>query len=149
MTDLRELNKDERISKLYEHHRDYHINMNSLNPIFIRPIKDEIALEFFEGIQENILLITDSPSFEYTYEENGKKYTKNFKVYASSFNSIEEAIEKINKIEDYEFIAFYSISKSEFNINVDSVSVRYAIIEDYVTKKIIERDNKIDSILKK
>ncbi len=149
MTDLRDLNKDERISKLYEHHLDYHSNMNSLNTLFISPIKDEIALEFFEGIQENILLITDSPSFEYTYEENGKNYTKNFKVYASSFNSIEEAIEELNKIEDYEFIAFYSISKSEFNINVDSVSVRYVIIEDYVTKSIIERDNKIDSILKK
>lgn len=149
MTDLRDLNKEERINKLYEHHIDYHKNMNSLNPLFESSIKNEIVLDLFEGIQEKILLIADSPSFDYFYDENGKKYTKSFKVAASSFNNVREAIEFFNRIEEHEFIAFYSVSKSGFTINQDNVSVRYAIIEDYVTKKIIERDNKIDSILKK
>jgi len=149
MTDLKDLNKEERVNKLYDHHINYHKNMNSLNLLFESSIKDEVALEFFEGIQEKTLIITDSPAFEYFYNENGKKYVKCFKVAASSFDNVQLAIKFLNEIEDHEFIAFYSITKSEFSINQDSVSVRYVIIEDYVTKKIIERDNKIDSILKK
>lgn len=150
MTNLRDLNKEDRIKTLIEHHINYNSTLSSISSsIFIdsHTSIDELT-ELFEGIQEKTLYIATSPSFEFLYKENGKVYSKNYKTDTYSYNSIEEAIIKINNIEEYECIAFYSISKNSMSFQ-GGFNLRYAIIEDEIAKKIIERDNKIDSILKK
>lgn len=154
MTNLRDLNEEERVFALIEHHTNYNSNMSFISSssfIDSHTSIDELK-EFFRGIQEKTLYIVTSPSFD-LYEENGKYY-RNHSVKMYSYNSIEEAILKMTNIEEYERIAFYSISKNSmsdvksFGIS-DGFNIRYSIIEDEISKKIIERDNKIDSILKK
>jgi len=150
MTNLRDLNKEDRIKTLIEHHINYNSTLSSISSsIFIdsHTSIDELT-ELFEGIQEKTLYIATSPAFEFLYKENGKVYSKNYKTDTYSYNSIEDAIIKINNIEEYECIAFYSISKNSMSFQ-GGFNLRYAIIEDEIAKKIIERDNKIDSILKK
>ena len=150
MTNLRDLNKEDRIKTLIEHHINYNSTLSSISSsIFIdsHTSIDELT-ELFEGIQEKTLYIATSPSFEFLYKENGKVYSKNYRTDTYSYNSIEQAIIKINNIEEYECIAFYSISKNSMSFQ-GGFNLRYAIIEDEIAKKIIERDNKIDSILKK
>lgn len=146
MTNLRDLNKEERINTLIEHHFNYNSSLSSISSFsFIESHTsiDELT-ELFEGIQEKTLYIATSPAFDYSYTENGELYSKNYNVNTYSYNSTEQAIIKINNIEEYECIAFYSISK-----NIEGgFNIRYAIIEDEITKKIIERDSKINSILK-
>lgn len=150
MTNLRDLNKEYRIKTLIEHHINYNSAMSSISSVsFIdsHTSIDELT-EFFEGIQEKTLYIATSPAFDLLYNENGKEYLKNYKVSTTSYKSIEQAIVKINNIEEYECIAFYSISKNSMSFQ-GGFNIRYSIIEDEIAKKIIERDNKIDSILKK
>lgn len=150
MTNLRDLNKEDRIKTLIEHHINYSSTLSSISSsIFIdsHTSIDELT-ELFEGIQEKTLYIATSPAFEFLYKENGKVYSKNYRTDTYSYNSIEQAIIKINNIEEYECIAFYSISKNSMSFQ-GGFNLRYAIIEDEIAKKIIERDNKIDSILKK
>lgn len=150
MTNLRDLNKEDRIKTLIEHHINYNSTLSSISSVsFIdsHTSIDELK-EFFEGIQEKTLYIATSPSFEFLYKENGKEYFKNYKTQTYSYNSIKQAIIKINNIEEYKCIAFYSISKNSMSFQ-GGFNLRYAIIEDEIAKKIIERDNKIDSILKK
>ena len=103
--------------------------------------------EFFEGIQEKTIYIATSPAFDLSQNENGKEYLKSYNVNTHSYNSIEQAIIKMMNMEEYECIVFYSISKNSMSFQV-GFNLRYAIIEDEIAKKIIERDNKIDSILK-
>lgn len=149
MTNLRDLNKEDRIKTLIEHHINYNSTLSSISSsIFIdsHTSIDELT-ELFEGIQEKTLYIATSPAFEFLYKENGKVYSKNYRTDTYSYNSIEQAIIKINNIEEYECIAFYSISKNSMSFQ-GGFNLRYAIIEDEIAKKIIERDNKIDSILK-
>lgn len=150
MTNLRDLNKEERINTLIEHHFNYNSSLSSISSFsFIdsHTSIDELT-ELFEGIQEKTLYIATSPAFDYSYTENGELYSKNYNVNTYSYNSTEQAIIKMNNIEEYECIAFYSISKNSMSFQ-GGFNLRYAIIEDEIAKKIIERDNKIDSILKK
>ena len=150
MTNLRDLNKEERINTLIEHHFNYNSSLSSISSVsFIdsHTSIDELT-ELFEGIQEKTLYITNSPAFDFLYKENGKEYFKNYSVNTYTYNSTEQAIIKMNNIEEYECIAFYSISKNSMSFQ-GGFNLRYAIIEDEIAKKIIERDNKIDSILKK
>ena len=147
MTNLRDLNEEERVFALIEHHINYNSNMSFISSssfIDSHTSIDELK-DFFIGIQEKTLYITNSPSFD-LYEENGKYY-RNYRVNTYSYNSIEHSIIKMMNIEEYEFIAFYSISKNSMSFQ-GGFNLRYAIIEDEIAKKIIERDNKIDSILK-
>ena len=155
MTNLRDLNEEERVFALTEHHINYNSNMSSISSssfIDSHTSIDELK-EFFRGIQEKTLYIATSPSFEFLYKENVKGYFKNYRVDTYSYNSLEQAIIKMMNIEEYECIAFYSISKNgtsdgkSFGISY-GFNIRYSIIEDEIAKKIIERDNKIDSILK-
>ena len=149
MTNLRDLNKEERINTLIEHHFNYNSSLSSISSFsFIdsHTSIDELT-ELFEGIQEKTLYIATSPAFDYSYTENGELYSKFYNVNTYSYNSIEQAIIKMNNIEEYECIAFYSISKNSMSFQ-GGFNLRYAIIEDEIAKKIIERDNKIDSILK-
>ena len=149
MINLRYLNKEERINTLIEHHFNYNSSLSSISSFsFIdsHTSIDELT-ELFEGIQEKTLYIATSPAFDYSYTENGELYSKNYNVNTYSYNSTEQAIIKMNNIEEYECIAFYSISKNSMSFQ-GGFNLRYAIIEDEIAKKIIERDNKIDSILK-
>ena len=149
MTNLRDLNKEDRIKTLIEHHINYNSTLSSISSsIFIdtHTSIDELT-ELFEGIQEKILYIATSPAFDFLCNENGVTYSKSYSVKTYTYNSIEQAIIKINNIEEYECIAFYSISKNSMSFQ-GGFNLRYAIIEDEIAKKIIERDNKIDSILK-
>jgi predicted transcriptional regulator len=150
MTNLRDLNKEERINTLIEHHFNYNSSLSSISSFsFIDDSHTNIEelTELFEGIQEKTLYIATSPAFDYSYTENGELYSKNYNVNTYSYNSIEQAIIKMNNIEEYECIAFYSILKNSMSFQ-GGFNLRYAIIEDEIAKKIIERDNKIDSILK-
>lgn len=150
MTNLRDLNKEDRIKVLIEHHFNYNSSLSSISSFsFIDShISIDELTELFEGIQEKTLYIATSPAFDYSYTENGELYSKFYNVNTYSYNSIEQAIIKMNNIEEYECIAFYSISKNSMSFQ-GGFNLRYAIIEDEIAKKIIERDNKIDSILKK
>ena len=150
MTNLRDLNKEERINTLIEHHFNYNSSLSSISSFsFIDDSHTNIEelTELFEGIQEKTLYIATSPAFDYSYTENGELYSKNYNVNTYSYNSTEQAIIKMNNIEEYECIAFYSILKNSMSFQ-GGFNLRYAIIEDEIAKKIIERDNKIDSILK-
>ena len=156
MINLRDLNKEERVFALIQHHISYNSNMSFISSssfIDSHTSIDELK-DFFRAIQEKTLYIATSPSFELLYKENGKEYSKNYRVDTYSYNSIEQAIIKMMNIEEYECLAFYSISKNgvsdgkSFGIS-NGFNIRYSIIEDEIAKKIIERDNKIDSILKK
>lgn len=149
MTNLRDLNKEDRIKTLIEHHINYNSTLSSISSsIFIdtHTSIDELT-ELFEGIQEKILYIATSPAFDFLYNENGVTYSKSYSVNTYTYNSIEQAIIKMMNIEEFECIAFYSISKNSMSFQ-GGFNLRYAIIEDEIAKKIIERDNKIDSILK-
>jgi hypothetical protein len=149
MINLRDLNKEERINTLIEHHFNYNSALSSISSVsFVdsHTSIDELK-EFFEGIQEKTIYIATSPAFDLSQNENGKEYFKSYNVNTHSYNSIEQAIIKMMNMEEYECIVFYSISKNSISFQV-GFNLRYAIIEDEIAKKIIERDNKIDSILK-